>query len=586
MRSWLRVGTVSVGLLALLGSPLTAVRASAQLTERLRVMVTNLKPLDDANKDFGRDLAKELRELINQLPTHQPVEEKEVRDAAKRYDIEYDELDCVQALQLASMVSAEAVFCGMSTENRDERTFSLSGVQFAAPGGVSFAIEDQTWDRDDAEVAAQQIAAEFDTYVTQSRRAAFCGDYFESQDWDSAEENCLIALEINPDHAQVRFVYANVLKEKGQLEDAYTETRRVMELDPLHEQALQLAGFLAAQLGDEDAAREHYANYLQLNPGNVQVRIRVAYDLAQAGDPEGAMLLAEEGLALEADNVDLLLQHAAFATRAAQDVTAAAEPDAPLSLEGAEFYRKAQASYQTAYAERGVDMDPLHLRFMIATFSELGQIDEAVAMAEQVLETHDGEAQFWSIYADLLKKAERVDEAIVALDETSTRDPSYANIKIRQGQWLVEIGREEESLPYLQESVEKGEKTADEVARVLFAAGVNKGINANPADLGYGLRLILMAKTFESELSEGQAGQIDFWHGYALYQQAVELEKPETLETAQLTLPRFQQAARLFALPRVSAYASSASLEGNLQQLRDATQQYIEIQEAIIQRGL
>ncbi len=583
MRSWLRIGTVGAGLLAMLGSPLLAERASAQATERYRVLVTNLQPINDANKNFGRDLAEELRDLINQLPTYQPVDEDEVKDAAKRYDLEYDELNCIQSLQLAGQISARLVFCGTVTENEDERTFSLAGVQFAAPGGVSFGIEDKTWGRDDPELAAQDIARSFDDYVTQSRHATFCGEDFESQNWEGAMTNCTAALEMNPGDTRVRFVYANVLHGMERLDEAYAENQRVMEEDPLHEAALQLAGYLAAQLGDDDAARQHYENYLQLNPGNSQVRMRVAYDLAQAGDPEGAMLLIEGGFEFEPENVDLLLQHAGFATAAAQELVAAAEPGATLSIEAAGFYQKAQTSYQAAYEVRGVDMLVPHLRQMIATFSQLDQIPEAVEITERILETHADEAQFWSDYANILRKADRVDEAIVALNEAVSRDPNMANVKIRQATWLVELDREEEALPYLEAVVENGERSADEAARIFFAQGVNKGINADPPNLAYGLRLILLAKTFEGELSEDQAGQIDFWHAYALYQQATEEETPQTLQTAQRTLPKFQQAARLFALPRVAAYAQSSGF--GLQQFRDATQQYIEIQEAIIQRG-
>ena len=584
MRSWLRNGVVGLALLAFAGGVLGAESASAQATERFRVMVTNLMPVDDANKRFGRDLAKELRDLINQLPTHQPVEEDEVKDAADRYDIEYDELNCIQAQQLASMVDAGIVFCGEVTENRDDRTFSLSGIQFAVPGDSPFRIDDSTWDRDDPELAAEQIANQFNTFVTASRRAAFCGDYFEAQDWESAEENCLAALEINPDHIQVLFVYANVLFQQERLQEAYDATNQVMELDPLHEDALQLAGYVAAQLGMADAAREHYTEYLRLDPNNSNIRMRVAYDLAQAGDPEGAMLLTEEGLALDGENVELLLRHASFATRVAQDRLAAAGPDAPLSMENAEFFRKAQTSYQAVYEVQGIEMDAGHLRNMIATFNELGQVDEAVAMSEQVLATHD-DASFWSLYGDLLKKAERTEDAVAALDAAADRDPSFPNLRARQGTWLVELGRAEDAVPYLQQAVESGEQQADMMARVLFGAGVNDGIQAEPRDLGYALRMFELAMSFGDALSDASVGEINFWRAYALYEQAVEQERPQTLQTAQLTLPKFREAARLFALPGVGAYAQARNMAGNLQQLRDATQQYIEIQEVLIERG-
>ena len=581
MRSWLRIGIVATGALALVFGPLLAERASAQVSERFRVMVTNLMPENDANDDFGKDLAKELRELINQFPTHQPVEEKEIRDAAKEYDIDMEDLDCIRSLQLATQIRAKIVFCGSYTENKAEKTYSLKGIRFAAPGGTSFAIEDKTWHEDDVEAAAQEISGTFATYVDQLRSATFCGDYFNSKDWESAEEQCTRALEMAPDNVQVRHIYAMLLRETDRNEQAYEESKRVIELDPLHEQALQLAGYLAANLDRKDEARQHYTAFLQLSPGNVPVRLNIAYDLATAGDPEGAMLLVEEGMEIAPDDTDLLIPHAAYATRAAQDIRTAAEPGAPLSLDAAELYRTAMGSYNKVYAVQGAEMEATNLRNMIAGYSELGQLDDAVEIAQQALETHGEEAMLWSLYADVLKKAERVDEAIAALDEVEARDPDYANVKARQGSWLVEIGREEEALTYLQEAVEKGEQTADAMANLLFGTAHRKGVT--PKDWNVALRLIGLAKSFDAEISDGVAGQVDFWHAYVLYQQSLEQEKPQTIQTAQLTLPKFQQAARLFALPRVAAYAQAQAIE--IQQFRDATQQYIEIQEAIIQRG-
>lgn len=581
MRSWLRIGIVAAGALVLLFGPLLSAPASAQVSERFRVMVTNLMPLNDANDDFGKDLAKELRELINQFGTHQPIDEREIRDAADRFDLDMEDLDCVVSMQLAGQINANVVFCGTYTEDKDADTFALQGIQFAAPGGLAFTIEDKTWHKDDHEVAAQEIASEFETYVGQLRTAQFCGDYYQSKDWEGAERTCTAALEMNPDNSQVRFVYANVLFQTERLEESYRETLQVIEADPLHEGALQLAGYVAANLELNDEAREHYSAYLALNPGDAIIRMQIAYDLAQAGDVEGAMLLTEEGLAIEADNVELLLRHAAFATRAAQDITAGAEPGAPLSLEAAELYRKAMGSYEVVYEVQGDEMEVGHILNMIAGFTELEQVQDAIDMAARALETHGDDASLWSRYADVLKRAERVEEAIAALNEVEARDPDFANVKARQGSWLLETGQEDEALGFLLEAVEKGEQTADAMAVLLLANAHSKGVV--PKDWGHALRVIGLAKSFENEVAEGTRGQLDFWHGFSLFNQALEQERPQTLETAQLTLPKFQQAARFFVLPRVAAYAEANSI--GLQQFRDATQQYIEIQEAIIQRG-
>ena len=576
---WVRFGIAGAGALVLLAGSLPT-EAGAQTTERYRVMVTNLKPTEGSDDDFGKDLAKELRKLINEYPTHQPVEEGEIKDMTRQYDIDMDDLDCIRALQLATQMNVQLVFCGGYMENKETKEFSLSGVKFAAPGGTQFAIEDRTWGEKEYEAAAAEISGTFETYVTQLRHAAFCGDYYNSKDWSGAETNCLRALEMNPADTQTRLIYALVHKEQGRDQESYEEVLKVIETDPLNEDALNLAGHQAAILERPDEARQHYTRYLQLQPENAPVRMRVAYDLATAGDSEGAMLLIEEGLQLDDTNVEMLLQHASFATRAAQALREGTPVDEPLSPEVARLYRKALDSYEGAYAVQGEDMESAHLRNMIAAYFQLEQLDDAIQMAERALATHADEIQLWSLYADILKRSDRLDDAVAALGELEARDPDYPNVKARQGSWLLEAGREDDAFPYLQQAVQKGEQKADDMAMILFATAHRGGVSSK--NWPYALRLIGMAKSFNPE--DATAGTLDFWHGYVLYNQALEQEKPQTLQTAQASLPKFQEAARLFALGRVATYADTEP-SINIQVFRDATQQYIEIQSAIIQRG-
>lgn len=584
MRSWwLRFGVAGAGVFVLLGGLLTP-GAGAQVAERYRVMVTNLVPMADADDDFGKDLAKELRKLINEFPTHQPVDEDEIKDKAKDFDLDLDELDCIRSVQLATQMNVELVFCGQYTEDKDTKEVSLSGVRFSAPGGTNFPIQDRSWGEKEYEAAAQEIAGSFRTYIAQLRRRAFCVEYYDSKDWASAETNCTEALAMNPDDAQVRLVYAMVHRELGRDQEAYEEAMKVIELDPLNEQALQLAGYQATQMGRRDEGRELYTRYLQLDPGNALVRMNIAYELATAGDPEGAMLLIEEGLGLDDANVDLLLQHASFATRAAQDIRGAGSADEPLSPEVSALYRKAVGSYEKAYEVQGVEMDGAHLRQMIASYYELNMLDQAVSMAERALETHAEEVEIWSQYANILQKADRLDDAVAALNRVESLDADFPNVKMRQGTWLLAADRVDDAFSYFQQAVQKGEQPARVVARNLFARGHSRGINATPKNWPYAERLIKLGKEFESQLSDEDAGELDFWHGYVLYNQGLEQEKPQTLQSAQATLPKFREAARLFGLARVAAYIATVP-SISLQQFRDATQQYIEIQQTIIQRG-
>ena len=587
MRSWLRYRIVAAGMLGLLFAILSPAPATGQVSERMHVMVTNLVPLNGADDDFGKDLAKALRELIDDLATHRALEEKEIKNALKQYDLKIDDLDCGKSLQLAAKGVARIVFCGSYTENRQERSYALSGVRFVAPGSSPVEVPDKTWLEDDVHTAAQEIAAAFEAYVNQLRLASFCSEFYETGLYKDAARTCGTALEIAPNDPQVRLVLAQVLRQTERLDEAYGEVREVLELDPGNGTALQLAGFLATTLGrPEEEARAYYDTFLQSNPGNVPVRMKIAYEAAQAGDPEGAMLFVEEGLAIEPDNTDLLGQHASFAIKAGLDLRDAGQP---MSAEASGFIRKGLESYQKVHATLGAEMNPDHLNQMIAALSELGRLEEALGLTGQVLETHGEGARFWAVKGDVLKKLGRVDEALAALDEVESRDPAHPNINAKRGQWLVEAGREEESLPHLKEAVEKGEQPADVIANLLFRAAVNKGIQPRdgPKDYGFALRVIDMAKTFAPGLSEMVLGRLDFYKAFCIYLVAEKQSAPENIESARATLPRFQEAQELLALPHVAGWVetSQAATRKSFQDMRGGVVQYIEIQQAIIKRG-
>ncbi len=582
MRSWLRIGILGAGALAVMLGPLWTVPASGQVAERRKVMVTNLVPRNGANDDFGKDLAKELRDLINDLGTHQAVEEKEIRNTAKKYDLDMDELDCTRSLQLSRQLRANIVFCGEYTEDKQAKTFTLTGVQFATSSAAPLEIPDKTWPKDQEKAAAQEIARLFGQFIQRLRDTVNCDDYYKTGEWESAERNCKRVLEQAPDDSQVRLILAQVYRRTDRLEEAHAEVLKVIELDPLSEDGLRLAGWLATTLGRVDEGRAHNNAYLQLNPGDANIRMRIAYEQAQAGDPEGAMILVEEGLRLEPDNTDLLLQHASFAIAAGK---AMQEEGQPLSAEAGVLYQLGSDSYRKTYAVLGAEMDGDHLYQMISALYVMNQLDRAVELADQVLDTHGEETRLWYLKGNILNRLGRVDEALLALDEAEARDPNYPNLKATQGQWLLAVGREDEALPVLIEAVEKGEQPADVIANMFMARAGNEGIR--PKNYEYALRLIDMAKTFEAELSARVLGQLEFYQALCLYQIGYAEEKPQNLESAQLTLHKFKEVQRLLANPHVVDWVAGApeQTQNSFRGMRDGVVQFIEIQETIIRRG-
>jgi len=590
-------GRLRAGLLAFVAFALAALPLQPNLLEaqeasaRFRVMVPRLLPGPDTGDNFGEDLAEELRDLINDMPTHQPVDEDDIEDAMDRFDLDWEDLNCARARQLAQQIQAEVVFCG--TYVREGEQFNLHDMKFIDSNGEEFLVEDfSTPRRDGEEEAAQTIFESLEVMVNQIRYAQFCAEYFQSQQWESALTNCNRAIELNPNSVGSRYIRAVVLRNLERLEESLAEFERVLELEPIHESAMQNAGYLSAKLGQDDQAREYYSNYLELNPANSQVRMSVAYDLADAGDPLGAMQLLEEGLELDAENTDLLTRHAGFAYAAAQELNSECQAEAeaagnePAEVcpgpEAAELFRKAVGSFEAAFEVAPDELEPAQLRSMVGAFLNLDENQEAVAIGEKILETRPDVPQVWSIYADALKRSGRLEEALEALNRVAELDPEFAassSVAARQGQWLLEEGRLDDAVEAFRRSIELGEQSPDRVANFFFARGYTDGVE--PKNWDHAIRLFRHAKEFD--VSDAMAEQVNFWLGFALLNRAAQIQEPATLETAEQTLPDFQRALELFQ--SASEYAQQNNLESTRQELITNTNTYIEIQEAIIARG-
>ena len=579
----LRLNTLTVATAALVLGPV-AVHAQ-EAGARYRVLIPYFEPMQRANRNFGEDASEELRDLINTLATHQPIEEREIKDQLKRFDLDMRDLDCVTTRQLAPQINAQVALCASYVEQGDDRVVDAQFWDVAS--GESFSVDQVTVNRRDEQEAAQHIFDQFDRYVQQIRFAQFCGEYAQSQQWENALRNCDQALELNPGSIGVRYRRARILYDQDNYPASLEELERVLELNPLHEDALQLAGYISATEGMDDQARGYYSRYLELNPANATIRMQIAYELAQAGDPIGAMQFIQVGLDVDPDNANLLEQYGGFAFNAALRAVQDASLDASLAAQDAggvppeaeALYRQAIEAYEKVWEQRGADTPVGHLRNVIAAYVQLEDLESAISMAERSLATHSQEDALWSIYADALQRVGRIDDAVAALDRVKELNPSYPNVGLRQGNWLIQVGRIEDAVAILIEAVAGNPEQAEMAARMVFADSYSNGVQKEQFD--YAIVGIVAAKNLPG-LSSMMMSQLNFWHGYSLYTRCVQEQQPQTVETARATLPCFQEAMGLFEQAEEYA-ASQPSI--TLTQFLDGTSTYIEIQEAIIRRG-
>jgi tetratricopeptide (TPR) repeat protein len=555
---------------------------AAQDGGRFVVLIPYFQPLQGARNNFGRDASDELRKLINTLPTHQAMDRGDIEDAAKDFNIRMEDLDCIRTQQLASQLNVPVAICAQYTEDADRNRTVTASIRTIADS-EEFPLDEFTvGDRDGDKDAAQQIFAQFDRYNNQVRATAFCSDYAASQQWEDALRQCDAALAINPEATGTRFLRAQLLRELDRNDEALEEAKHVLEVDPFHEQALQLAGYIATVEGDAEEGRNYYRQYLDINPGNVQIRMRIAYEIAQAGDPVGAMEFIQVGLDVDPENADLNDQFGNFAFTAASDAQTAYTMSTPgaegLAPEAAEFYREAIDAYMKVFAVRGEEMQEGRLRNIVAAHIQLEEFDEAVAKSEQFLQTHPDSEVLWSLYGDALQRTGRIDDALAALDHVLEINPSHPNAALRQGSWLIQAGRVEEAVGKLTAYVEQNPAQADQAGRILFADAYTNGYQKE--DYDYAIRGFNAAKQLPG-LSDNLTRQLNFWHGFSLYSDTFPDADAQTLESANATQPKFQEVMRLLADTRPYAQANNI----NLDQILTATQQYIDINDALIRRG-
>jgi len=547
---------------------------------RFRVLIPDLEALDGADRGFGEDVARELRALMAAMPTHRAIARDEITKTLDALQLDMRELNCLLTRQLAARINAQVALCAQYSET-DGGDFVVDAVFWDTSSGESFELDQLRGSRRDGAAAAIQIQKAFDSYTAQVAAAANCEAFAASQIWDRALTNCDRALALNESMVGPRYRRARVLFEVGRAQESLEELNRVLVADPGHEAALQLAGFVAASLGMRNEALEYYRRYLQFSPDHALVRMRVAYDLAKAGDPEGAMLLVQQGIDLEPGNVDLWEQFGGYAFAVADRInrewtdrgdSGGVAPDAEA------LFREAVAAYWLVYDARGPETAPRHLRSIATAHLRLDEVPLAVSMASEALDLYPEDDGLWSVFADALRRSQRLDDALGALARLDSINPAYPNLGLRRGTWLMEAGRIPEAVEVLRAVALAEPDRADSAVGIVLAHAHARGILEER--YAYAIDALSAAAGLPN-LTEETRHSLNFWHGYALLQQSIGEQESRTLEVARLTLPKFLRVLEL--LDAVGDYPATVNV--TIERLRDAVAQYIDVQEAIIRRG-
>jgi tetratricopeptide (TPR) repeat protein len=546
-------------------------QVEAQASSRFRVLVAPIEGADAAKKKLGDKAADEIRDRIDDMATHVAVSEKEVKDAFKKFGVKEAEAGCIQYRQLQPQLQppAQLTMCGtIDDAGQVKTTFYSEGATYEVP---PFAASSD-------KAIAEQVAQSFADYTQQLSMIVYCTDYLNSSQWQEALDRCNQILEKNPNSEAAQYGAASALLNMEKNEEALAAFQKVLAINPVNQEAMLAAGIVAAKVGQTEASQRYLHEYLQLNPGDVQVRLKIATDLANAGDPAGALLLIEEAARGDSANLALAEYTGHFAMNAASKILAASPAASTVPPEAQEFLLKAVANFRRVEQATGDTTSTIVLRSMMTAYKNLGQKDQALSYGQRVTSRPDVDAASWSSYADVLRDAGRNQEALAALDRAKQLDPSTPTLA-RKALMQVDAGQLSAAVATIAEARranELDESNADALAQKLIVTGYQ--------NFGKAKRYDQAINYYDAGRSIAQTpytrGMANFFHGYALYDQAVARQEAGTVASARASLPMFQRARSL--LQEASGYTEQAKARGDL---LNAIQRYVEIQEALLKRG-
>ena len=548
-----------------------------QAQQRYKVLIPNLRPEGGAERRFGEQVARELRELVDDMNTHQSVAEREMDQGFRRLRIDHERVDCDAAKQLATDAEYPLALCASYTPAGGGMTITAEFIDVRS--GDALTVTPRTVAADAASEAARHMFDEFSSHVEEIRATAICSDYVNSEIWDQGLEACSRAVEVNPRAIGPRMQIFRVYFQTQRFPEALETLEGVLGINPEHQDALQMAGYVASQIQQDQESLAYYNRYLEVVPGDATMRTQVAYQVAQAGDPVAAMELIQKGVDHDPSNLDLREQLAGYAFSAGAKINSArTDSSSAMAPEAVPLFRKAIEAYEHLFEARGAETPVAHLRSVVSAYLILGEMDNAVAFGERAVQAQPDDPDLWWVQADALSRAGRIPEALAALDRVVALQPDHPMAGLRRGEWLLAADRLSEATTALRDVATKDPSQADAAGGLLVAHAYAKGVQ--PRRWNAAIPVLEAARGIPG-LSTDTNHQINFWLGFSIMQGTIPQQEARTVETARAALPRFQRARELLGM--AGNYPQSVRID--LGQLIQAVEQYIEIQETIIRRG-
>ncbi len=542
--------------------------------DRMSILVPAFANKSAGKNSFGQKIAEEVEKRLENMPTHQPVDMRNLRNQFRQYGLKQEDLSsatdgCIKTRQFAGLTGIKLIMCGEYEPRGDGGTVTARIINPATQD----VFEIEPFSATDPRQAADQIVGRFQSYVEQIQLLTYCNDYLQSQQFPNALENCEKALALNPKSKVGLMGKAQALEKLDRKPEALAVLKQLIELDALGQDAILRAALLSAELQRTEESEKYFREYLSLNPTSVPVRLKIAGDAMQAGNPEVALSIVEDGIKRDsANNVQLRLYGGHFAM-------SAATKHAANKTQARGFLEKAVTYYEMVFAQQDTGVDATTAKNVLQAYRLLEQTDKAIAFGQRAITLQPKDATLLDAYADALNEAGRQKEAVDMLDRALQLDPELKGVYGKKALWRLQTGDLDGARVALRTARDKGQlegELQDQIAKQIAAAGQKKG---EAGQYQTAAQYYEVGKQFAT--TPQTRGMIAFLEGYDIYRVAdAEARKQETSASARAMLPKFRRVVELMDQAAVWPDAGAARL-----QIKEAAESHIKRAQQIIGRG-
>ncbi len=566
-------------LMALVGvrTGLVAQDSSGGGSGRALVLVAPLKTSGGVDHNFGKDVAKKVREQLNQFDILAPVKDDQVKKTLDQFKLDEDQMDLISWRQLAGRLNAGLIIFGTAQPAGSDST-KVDAAFVDPKRGEETKVPEFTVRNGDKDQASQRIITALGNTVKFLRALANCNDYLSGNQFEDAARNCDAALQINPESSRAKYLRGRVAMKQEKWDEAQKYLQPVVKAEPSNEDALQSLAYTEAQLGNQQEALKLYQQYLQFNPDNPQIRLSVAYNLASAGAYGQAEKLIQAGIERDSTNAALWkylgdVSMKAGTTSDSSQVNASSAITDTASIQTAidayHHYLKLQPDSASASIYRNI----------VAADLQLGNVQTADQESLNAIHQFpQGDAGLWSLRADVLAHEDDLKGAVLAMDSALAADSTLANAFFKRGLYKLRSGDQQGAIADFHTAVNRNNQNPNNIATALYGTGFQDYFKKNRFQEAADMFTAAVNFTNDPSLTN----QLNFWIGYSYYKAGETLDqsnqKAEACQPARNALSLFQKVAPY--IKKAGDYQTPSQ-----KQILDGTDTYLYRQNQLVKKA-